>query len=128
MNNIKLIQDLLRQQTLKYEFHIYQLDYECDIRCLIISSTKSILPADVYIRYQTEQDINQITFPNLTKEQIDNIRRYLTYVGQQIELDQTANNASSDINTYIQEDFVNMRKQKLLTNLDDFHLLLVLAR
>ncbi len=128
MNNIKLIQDLLRQQTLKYEFHIYQLDYECDIRCLIISSTKSILPVDVYIRYQTEQEINQIAFPNLSKEQIDNIRRYLTYVGQQIEFDQTENNASSDINTYIQEDFVNMRKQKLLTNLDDFHLLLVLAR
>jgi hypothetical protein len=128
LNNIKLIQDLLRQQTLKYEFHIYQLDYECDIRCLIISSTKSILPVDVYIRYQTEQEINQIAFPNLSKEQIDNIRRYLTYVGQQIEFDQTENNASSDINTYIQEDFVNMRKQKLLTNLDDFHLLLVLAR
>jgi hypothetical protein len=128
LNNIKLIQDLLRQQTLKYEFHIYQLDYECDIRCLIISSTKSILPVDIYIRYQTEQEINQIIFPNLTKEQIDNIRRYLTYVGQQIEFDQTENNASSDINTYIQEDFVNMRKQKLLTNLDDFHLLLVLAR
>ena len=113
---------------MKYEFQIYQLDYECDIRCLIISSTKSILPADVYIRYQTEQEINQISFPNLTKEQIDLIRRYLTYVGQQIELDQTAASASSDINTYIQEDFVNMRKQKLLTNLDDFHLLLVLAR
>jgi hypothetical protein len=96
---------------------------------LVISSTKSILPCDVYLRYQTEQEINQITYPNLTKEQIDNIRRYLTYVGQQIELDQTINNAtSSDINTYIQEDFVNMRKQKLLTNLDDFHLLLVLAR
>jgi hypothetical protein len=129
LNNIKLIQDLLRQQTLKYEFQVYQLDYECDIRCLVISSTKSILPCDVYLRYQTEQEINQITYPNLTKEQIDNIRRYLTYVGQQIELDQTINNAtSSDINTYIQEDFVNMRKQKLLTNLDDFHLLLVLAR
>jgi len=128
LNNIKLLQDLLRQQTLKYEFHVYQLDYECDIRCLIISSTKSILSSDIYIRYQTEQEINQITFPNLSKEQIDNIRRYLTYVGQQIELDQTINSASSDINTYIQEDFVNMRKQKLLTNLDDFHLLLVLAR
>ncbi len=129
LNNIKLLQDLLRQQTLKYEFHVYQLDYECDIRCLILSSTKSILSSDVYIRYQPEHEINQIIFPNLSKEQIDQIRRYLTYVGQQIELDQTINNdASSDINTYIQEDFVNMRKQKLLTNLDDFHLLLVLAR
>ncbi len=100
MNNIKLLQDLLRQQTLKYEFHIYQLDYECDVRCLIISSTKSILPCDVAICYQSEQEINQITFPNLTKEQIDNVRRYLTYIGQQIELDQTINNTSSDINTY----------------------------
>ncbi len=96
---------------------------------MIISSTKSILPADIYLRYQTEQEINQITYPNITKEQIDNIRRYLTYVGQQIELDQTINNEnSSDINKFIQEDFVNMRKQKLLTNIDDFHLLLVLAR
>jgi hypothetical protein len=96
---------------------------------LIISSTKSILPADIYLRYQTEQEINQITYPNITKEQIDNIRRYLTHVGQQIELDQTINNEnSSDINKFIQEDFVNMRKQKLLTNIDDFHLLLVLAR
>ena len=129
LNNIKLIQDLLRQQTLKYEFHIYQLDYECDIRCLIISSTKSILPVDVYVRYQSKQEeINQITFPDITKEQVDNIRRYLTYISQQLELDQTANNASSDTNTHIQEDFVQMRKQKLLTNLDDFHLLLVLAR
>jgi hypothetical protein len=129
LNNIKLLQDLLQQQTLKYEFHVYQLDYECDIRCLIISSTKSILSSDIYIRYQTEQEINQITFPNLSKEQIDHIRRYLTYVGQQLELDQIVNNtASSDINTFIQEDFVNMRKQKLLTNLDDFHLLLVLSR
>ena len=96
---------------------------------MIISSTKSILPADIYLRYQTEQEINQIIYPNITKEQIDNIRRYLTYVGQQIELDQTINNEnSSDINKFIQEDFVNMRKQKLLTNIDDFHLLLVLAR
>jgi hypothetical protein len=128
LNNIKLLQDLLRQQTLKYEFHVYQLDYQCDIRCLIVSLTKSILPCDAYIRYKSDQDINQITFPTLINEQIDNIRRYLTYVGQQLELDQTINNTSSDINTYIQEDFVNMRKQKVLTNLDDFHLLLVLAR
>lgn len=128
MNNIKLIQDLLRQQTLKYEFHIYQLDYDCDIRCLIISSTKSILPADVYIRYENEQEINQINFPNITKEQIDLIRRYLTYVGQMIDLDSTGNSKTSDLNDHIQEDFVNMRKEKLLTNLDDFHLLLVLAR
>ena len=56
------------------------------------------------------------------------MRRYVTYVGQQLELDQTRNDSTSDINTFIQEDFVNMRKQKLLTNLDDFHLLLVLAR
>ncbi|CAF3570391.1 unnamed protein product [Adineta steineri] len=128
LNNIKLLQELLRQQTLKYEFHIYQLDYECDIRCLVISSTKSILPCDVYVRYESEQEINQIIFPHFTKEQIDHIRRYLTYISQQLELDQTINDTSSDINTYIQEDFVNMRKQKLLTNLDDFHLLLVLAR
>ena len=128
MNNIKLIQDVLRQQTLKYEFHIYQLAYDCDIRCLIISSTKSILPADVYIRYQNDQEISQINFPNFNKEQIDQIRRYLTYVGQMIELDSTENSQTSDINNYIQEDFVNMRKEKLLTNLDDFHLLLVLAR
>ena len=113
---------------MKYEFHVYQLDYECDIRCLIISSTKSILPADVYIRYENNEEINQINFPNLTKEQIDLIRRYLTYVGQLIELDPTGNSNSLDINNYIQEDFVNMRKQKSLTNLDDFHLLLVLAR
>ena len=129
LNNIKLLQDLLRQQTLKYEFHVYQLDYECDIRCLIISSTKSILPSDVYIRYENQQQpVQEITFPSLTNEQLDQIRRYLTYVGQQIELDQTVTNLSSDINTHIQEDFVNMRKQKLLTSLDDFHLLLVLAR
>lgn len=128
LNNINLLQDLLRQQTLKYEFHVYQLDYECDVRCLIVSSTKSILPCDVYIRYQNDEQINQIAFPNVSKEEIDHVRRYLTYVGQRIEFDPAMNNASSDINTYIQEDFVNMRKQKILTNLDDFHLLLVLAR
>lgn len=128
LNNIKLLQDLLQQQILKYEFHIYQLDYQCDIRCLILSSTKSILSSDIYIRYQTEQEIAQINFPNLLNEQIENIRKYLTHVGQQIELDQTINSTSSDLNTFIQEDFVNMRKQKLLTNLDDFHLLLVLSR
>ncbi|UJR37826.1 hypothetical protein I4U23_030516 [Adineta vaga] len=128
LNNIKLLQDIIRQQTLKYEFHVYQLDYDCDIRCLVISSTKSILPCDVYVRYQSQEEINQITFPDISKEEINNIRRYFTYIGQQLELDQTINDISSDINTYIQEDFVNMRKQKLLTNLDDFHLLLVLAR
>ncbi|CAF2145921.1 unnamed protein product [Rotaria magnacalcarata] len=128
LNNIKLLQDLLRLQTLKYEFHVYQLDYECDVRCLIVSSTKSILSCDVHVRYQSEQEVKDITFPNVAKEQIDNIRCYLTYVGQQLEFDKTMNNISSDINTHIQEDFVNMRKQKLLTNLDDFHHLLVLAR
>jgi hypothetical protein len=62
---MKLLQDLLRQQTFKYE---------CDVRCLIISSTKSILSCDVTILHQSEQEINQITFPNLTKEQIGNVR------------------------------------------------------
>ena len=128
LNNIKLLQDLLRQQTLKYEFHVYQLDYECDIRCLIVSKTKSILPCDTHIRYQSEETINEVQFPAMTNELIDHMRRYVTHVGQQLELDQTRNDSTSDINTFIQEDFVNMRKQKLLTNLDDFHLLLVLAR
>lgn len=128
LNNVKLLQDLLRQQTLKYEFQIYQLDYECDVRCLIVSSTKSILPCDAYVRYQNDQPVNEVAFPSISKEQMDHIRRYLTHVGQQIEFDRTMNDTSSDINTHIQEDFVNMRKQKILTNLDDFHLLLVLAR
>ena len=128
LNNIKLLQDLLRQQTLKYEFHVYQLDYDCDIRCLVVSTTKSILPCDTHIRYQSDETINEVNFPAMANEQIDHMRRYVTYVGQQLELDQTRNDSTSDINTFIQEDFVNMRKQKLLTNLDDFHLLLVLAR
>ena len=128
LNNIKLLQDFLRQQTLKYEFHVYQLDYECDVRCLILSSTKSLLPSDVYVRYQTDENRPAIDLPTVTKEHLDHIRRYLTYVGQQLDFDAAKNDPASAINTHIQEDFVNMRKQKLLTNLDDFHLLLVLAR
>ena len=119
---------MLQQQTLKYEFHVYQLDYECDIRCLVVSKTKSILPCDVHIRYQGEQEVESIIFPTVTKENLDLIRRYFTYVAQALELDQSKNDSSSDINNHIQEDFVQMRKQKILTNLDDFHLLLVLAR
>lgn len=128
LNNVKLLQDFLRQQTLKYEFHVYQLDYECDVRCLIVSSTKSILPSDVYIRYQTDENRSTIDLPTITKEQLDHIRRYLTFVGQQLNFDSAKNDPTSAINAHIQEDFVQMRKEKSLTNLDDFHLLLVLAR
>lgn len=95
---------------------------------MIVSSTKSILSCDVHVRYQAENEVHDVNFPTITPEQIDHIRCYLTYVGQQLDFDQATNNISSDINTYIQEDFVNMRKQKVLTNLDDFHLLLVLGR
>lgn len=83
---------------------------------------------DVYACYQTDENRSAVDLPVVTKEHLGHIRRYLTYVGQQLDFDAAKNDPASAINTHIQEDFVNMRKQKILTNLDDFHLLLVLAR
>ncbi|CAF1524796.1 unnamed protein product, partial [Didymodactylos carnosus] len=120
--NIQLLSNILKQQKLKYEFHIYQLEYECDVKTLILSQTKSILPSiDVHIKQEKHSQQTPV-LQSIPEEKLNEIRLYLTYTSHLIQFEQR-----DDTSTNIQNDFVNMRKQKLLTNLDDFHLLLVIA-
>jgi len=132
--NLNALSNIIRWQKMSYDFGFHSQDFHTNIRMLVISETKSILPYDCHVKLQKPVDIrlenyetNLAKFYSANTAFLNNLRKYITIVSQ---LDYKLN---EHIQKIAEEDFVKMRQtpvqgQTEKFGIDDFHLLLVIAR
>lgn len=131
--NVQALSDIIKWQKLNYDFGFHPQEFNTNIRVLILSNGKSILPNDCQLKMLIPSDVNYNDYDaNLEKFFahhslfIDNLRKYLTLVA---DLEYKINEQMQKL---VEEDFVRLRQEALNSqdkmNVDDFHLLLVIAR
>lgn len=128
ISSVRALKEVIQHQKLTYDFNYYKLDFDCDIPFLILSEGKSLLNSDVHVILQPEQicidtfsEIVDAAKHFLKTELLNDIRKYLTLV-RQIKYE-----ISDELESLVQQEFVDMRQQGNVTT-DDLHTLLVLAR
>ena len=129
VENLKSLGNLILWQKLTYDFgYNYNLEFFYDVKVLVLSEGKSLLPSDVHIpmRDYTESADYQgiLEVLNSEDEDWDNIRNYLTLIQLM-----SFKELSSEVQEKIEKDFVEERKKnpKDVTG-DTLHRLLVTTR
>ncbi|KAG1653796.1 Mini-chromosome maintenance complex-binding protein [Nymphon striatum] len=128
VQNVTALGSLIMWQKVEYDFNFHKMDYSCDIPVLIISEGKSMLPSDFHvpvtqqISWPEMESIYRGIHAYLTPALLESIRKYL------IILKNTEFNVPEELQTTIQNDFVNMRSQNNQMKAEDLHSLLVIAR
>ncbi|XP_022205941.2 mini-chromosome maintenance complex-binding protein [Nilaparvata lugens] len=130
VRNVQALTGLINFQKVDYDFQYYPVEFPMDIRVLVLSEGKSMLPSDfdVCLDYAdtTPEYIEELFVEagRFVERQslTDTLRAYLTTVAN------LAYQFSDDVETKITEDFVKMRRERQKTSSQDLHNLLVLAR
>lgn len=121
IKNLKALAQLMRHQTVEFEFEYSPLNFPVDIGVLIFSEGKSMLPADVQVPFVT--GANSPVQLNLDAEDLNQFRNYFT-LSKSSEY-----SIGEDVQKIIEDDFVRMRQESPQdTKGETLHCLLVLAR
>ncbi|XP_045470802.1 mini-chromosome maintenance complex-binding protein [Harmonia axyridis] len=124
---LQAIAKVITDQTLSYNFNYYSVNFDCDIKFLIVSEGKSLLPSDCHVVLQpSEEHIS--TFKEiaaalkhfLKPELLDECRKYLS-ICKLIPYD-----IEEDMHSFIQNKFIEMRQNG--GTAEDLHNILVLNR
>ncbi|XP_068618348.1 mini-chromosome maintenance complex-binding protein [Battus philenor] len=131
VNNITALGNMITTQRVEYDFKYYKMEFDSDIKVLLLSEGKSLLPSDYHIPLRPEESSLEIfdaiveAATYYLKEDIMNtIRKYLT------NLKLVKYTISEDLQ-FVEDDFIEMRSNSNTENpvtADDLHRLLVLAR
>ncbi|CAH2040006.1 unnamed protein product, partial [Iphiclides podalirius] len=131
VGNITALGNMITTQKVEYDFKYYKMEFDSDIKVLILSEGKSLLPSDYHVPLRPEESSLEIfdaiveAATYYLKEDIMNtVRKYLT------NLKLVKYTISEDLQ-FVEDDFIEMRSQSDTENpvtADDLHRLLVLAR
>uniref|UniRef100_A0A0K8V9G6 Mini-chromosome maintenance complex-binding protein n=1 Tax=Bactrocera latifrons TaxID=174628 RepID=A0A0K8V9G6_BACLA len=127
--SMQVLGHVMTHQELKCNFQYYEIDYEVDIPILCFSERKSILPYDAFVPIEYDDQSIEVIEESLkaarhylNPTRLNQFRRFLT-TAKLTEFN--VNPAESEM---IQNDFVEMRKNKSIRDAEELHHLLVLAR
>ncbi|XP_032220134.1 mini-chromosome maintenance complex-binding protein [Nematostella vectensis] len=125
VQNVTSLGNLMSWQKLAYDFNFYKTEFMVDIKVLVMSEGKSLLPSDCQVKLdpQRSADSADTVLNNINHSVIEKMRCYLGL------LRFAEYSVSPEMQKVLQEDFVSVRQQtdgKM--SADDFHLHLLLAR
>lgn len=130
VKNMTALGNLINWQKVEYDFSYHRQEFMSDVAVLVLSEAKSLLPSDCLVPLTASlpagvslQDYFSRVDNLMSPDFINKFRVYVT-VAKMLDY-----SMSGDIQTAIQDDFVNIRKDdpKNMT-IDDFHKLLNLVR
>lgn len=129
LENVTALNDLITHQAVKYDFKYYPLEFQADIRVLILSEGKTMLQGNCCLPLIPQEshmvsieDIFSAAKQYLTEPLLTQLRVYLSVLNpEQFDI-------SDELQKIIEEDFVNMRQESPHTTADDLHHQLVIAR
>lgn len=127
--SMQILGHVMKNQQLKCDFQYYEIDYEVDIPILSFSEKKSILPYDAFVPIEYDDQSVEVIEESLKAAEhylnptrLNQFRRFLTMA----KLTEFAVNPTES--EMIQNDFVEMRKNKSIRDAEQLHHLLVLTR
>lgn len=121
------ISDLIKLQSVNYDFGFYKIPFQTDVPVLSFSEGKSLLPTDFAVKLKPESDAVELVNENIAagvhyiKPRLNSIRRYLVqcrHANFEIEEEETK---------MIEKDFAKMREDANL-QVDELHCLMVVSR
>lgn len=129
VNNMTALGNVITWQRLDYDFDFHKQAFPTDVVALVLSEGKSMLTCDCHIPTEAQSSSSRRDelfngiFAYLTPALLEQIR---TYLGK---AQLSAYNVSTDMQKFLENDFVGTRKDdaKAMT-VDDFHTLLTLTR
>ncbi|ESO96921.1 hypothetical protein LOTGIDRAFT_231720 [Lottia gigantea] len=129
VKNITALGNLITWQKVEYDFTFHSQQFQTNVNVLILSEGKSLLPSDFQIPLEKKASPEDIQKhfeeldSKLNEEWLNTLRTYITLTQL---IDYTV---SEDLQTIIQDDFVNSRKDSpKAMSIEDFHSLLNLLR
>lgn len=129
INNIKAISDVIKNQSIAYDFKYYPLEFNCDIPFLILSEGKSMISSDVHVILEpdplcknTFKEIVEAAEHFLKPDLLNDIRKYLT-ISRMSDYSITKQHEE-----FIQNEFVKMRQVRSNVTADDLHSMLIISR
>ncbi|XP_057662736.1 mini-chromosome maintenance complex-binding protein [Diorhabda carinulata] len=129
ISNIKAISDVIKNQSIAYDFKYYPLEFNCDIPFLILSEGKSMINSDVHVTLEpdpmctnTFKEIIEAAEHFLKPDLLNDVRKYLT-ISRMSDYSITEQNEE-----FIQNEFVKMRQIRSNVTADDLHSMLIISR
>ncbi|XP_013134505.1 PREDICTED: mini-chromosome maintenance complex-binding protein [Papilio polytes] len=130
VGNITALGNMITTQKVEYDFKYYKMEFDADIKVLLLSEGKSLLPSDYHIPLKPEESsleifdaIVEAATYYLKEEIMNTIRKYLT------NLKLVKYTVTEDLK-FVEDDFIELRKADTENpfSADDLHRHLVLAR
>lgn len=121
------ISELIKQQSINYDFGFYKIPFQTDVPVLSVSEGKSLLPTDFSVKLKPESEAVELVNENIAagvhyiKPRLNSIRRYLAQCRK-------ANFEIGEEETkMIEADFAKMREEGNL-DVEALHSLMVVSR
>ncbi|XP_042219539.1 LOW QUALITY PROTEIN: mini-chromosome maintenance complex-binding protein-like [Homarus americanus] len=126
VENLTAMCNVIRGQTIDYDFEYHKIEQKTNIPVLIVSEEQTMMTSDIGVRLEPKHSDVSAAFSRveamLTPDLLQRIRSYLTAARL---MDYTL---LEDMQKMVQEDFVDTRKNDDTISAYDLHSLLVLAR
>lgn len=121
------LSDLIKQQSISYDFGFYKIPFLTDVPVLSVSEGKSLLPTDFAVKLKPESEAVELVNENIAagvhyiKPRLNSIRRYL------VQCRQATFEIGEEETKIIEKDFAKMREDASL-QVDELHSLMVVSR
>lgn len=121
------ISDLIKLQSISYDFGFYKIPFLTDVPVLTVSDGKSLLPNDFAVKLKPESEAVELVNENIAagvhyiKPRLNSIRRYLAQC-RQVNFE-----IGEDETKMIEADFAKMREDRNL-DVEELHSLMVVSR
>ncbi|PAA53494.1 hypothetical protein BOX15_Mlig015375g1, partial [Macrostomum lignano] len=117
--NVRALSRLVSRQAVEFDLQMYRKDFASDLRVLVVSEGKSVLPCDVLLPLEAKNFVSQAAAEkdfNLLLEKVTldapflrEARRYLAGAGQ-LAADSGAYEIGAEQQAWIEADFVRRRQ------------------
>nr|CAG8454423.1 97_t:CDS:10 [Entrophospora candida] len=138
VNNFQVLNEIINDQKLRYNYPFYNFELETDIGIITLSNSKSLLPFDCTIplnlKFEDDDTANLNLFEGEEKDE-EVLLKFRNFISIQRYSDYTI---PENVSEYIQKDFLSQRQRqsqrpsnndnKLFLSSEDFMLRMTLAR
>jgi len=131
VRNLTILGTLIQWQKLDYDFKWTNQEFPTDLRLIVVSEGKSILPSDFQLHLKTENDVDADQYDAQLNQLVTSVptstwvrfRRFLSLVQASPYV------VEDSVQKMVEEDFVNARAEaEANMTVEDFERLLLLAR
>ncbi|XP_040217398.1 mini-chromosome maintenance complex-binding protein isoform X1 [Rana temporaria] len=129
VRNVTALGNVITWQKVDYDFSYHRMEFPCNINVLVASEGRSLLPSDCQIHLKPQlvpPNMEQYMVALLSAVQPSLLNKFRIYISLLQMMDYSI---SEDVTKFVEDDFVDMRKDDPQSmSAEDLHRLLLVAR